>query len=135
MHEQLVLEEDWAYLLSFLSVRGNLERSAAEFGAIRRVREIASASSLLRLMMAYGFCGMSLRRTAAWAAEAGVANISDVSLLDRFRNGSEWIRHPLARKLADHAALAEVSVPTLKARRIDGSTITPVGGRGVACRP
>src|SRR5256885_15782210 len=84
MHDQLVLEDDWAYLLSFLAVRDNLERSAAEFGAIRRVREIASASQLLRLMMAYGFCGMSLRRTAAWAAEAGVANISDVSLLDRF---------------------------------------------------
>ncbi len=90
MHEQLVLKEDWAYLLSFLSVRSDLERSAAEFGAIRRVREISSAGSLLRLMMAYGFCGMSLRRTAAWAAEAGVANISDVSLLDRFRNGAEW---------------------------------------------
>lgn len=134
MHNQLVLEDDWPYLLSFLAVRDNLERSAAEFGAIRRVREIASASSLLRLMMAYGFCGMSLRRTAAWAAEAGVANISDVSLLDRFRNGSEWIRHILATKLADHAALAELNVPRLNARLIDATSITRVGGRGIDWR-
>src|SRR5258705_704424 len=106
MHDQLVLEDDWAYLLSFLAVRGNLERSAADFGAIRRIREISSASSLLRLMMAYGFCGMSLRRTAAWAAEAGLANISDVSLLDRFRNGAAWLGHLLPVKLTDHSSLA-----------------------------
>ena len=134
MHEQLVLKEDWAYLLSFLSVRSDLERSAAEFGAIRRVREISSAGSLLRLMMAYGFCGMSLRRTAAWAAEAGVANISDTSLLDRFRNGAEWLGHLLAVKLADHAALTTVATPKLRARLIDASSITRVGGRGTAWR-
>src|SRR5258708_16124364 len=118
MHEQLVLEEDWAYLLSFLSVRSDLERSAANFGAIRRVREIASASSLLRLMMAYGFCGMSLRRTAGLAAGAGVANISDVFLLDRFRNGSQMILHPLATQLPEHPALAQLSAPRPYARLI-----------------
>lgn len=134
MHEQLVLEEDWAYLLSFLSTRSDLERSAAKFGAIRRIREVSSASSLLRLMMAYGFCGMSLRRTAAWAAEAGLANISDVSLLDRLRNGAEWLGHLLAVKLADHAALTSIAAPTLNARLIDASSITRVGGRGTDWR-
>jgi hypothetical protein len=134
MHQQLFLEEDWSYLLSFLPARNELERSAAHFGAIRRIREISSASSLLRLMMAYGFCGMSLRRTAAWAAEAGVANISDVSLLDRFRNGAEWLGHLLALKLADHAALTPVASSTLKVRLIDASCITRVGGRGTDWR-
>jgi hypothetical protein len=134
MHHQLFLEEDWSYLLSFLPARNELERSAARFGAIRRIREISSASSLLRLMMAYGFCGMSLRRTAAWAAEAGVANISDVSLLDRFRNGAEWLGHLLALKLADHAALTPVVSSTLKVRLIDASCITRVGGRGTDWR-
>jgi len=134
MHQKLFLEEDWSYLLSFLPARSELERSAAEFGAIRRIREIASASSLLRLMMAYGFCGMSLRRTAAWAAEAGIANISDVSLLDRFRNGAEWLGHLLAIKLADQAALA-IHIPSkLKVRLIDASSITRVGGRGTDWR-
>ena len=134
MHRQLILEEDWDYLLSFLSRRSDLERSAATFGAIRRVREISSASSLLRLMMVYGFCGMSLRRTAAWAAEAGVASISDVSLLERFRNGAEWLGHVLATKLADHASLTTASPPKLKARLIDASCITRVGGRGTDWR-
>jgi hypothetical protein len=127
MHEQLILGENWAYLLSFLSARSDLERSAASFGAIRRVREITSASVLLRLMMAYGFCGMSLRRTAAWAAEAGVATISDVALLDRFRNGAAWLGHLLAVKLADHAALVPAAAPQLNARLIDASSITRAG--------
>ena len=109
MHQQLFLEEDWEYLLSFLPARAVLERSAAQFGAIRRIREISSASALLRLMLAYGFCGMSLRRVAAWAAEAGLATISDVSLMHRFQNGSDWLGHILALKLADHAAVATAS--------------------------
>ena len=134
MHQQLFLEEDWSYLLTFLPPRKELERSAVDFGAIRRIREISSASSLLRLMMAYGFCGMSLRRTAAWAAEAGVANISDVSLLDRFRNGAEWLGHLLAIKLADHAAMSVSPTSKLKARLIDASSITRVGGRGTDWR-
>jgi len=134
MDTQRYLEEDWAYLLSFLPPRMELERSAASWGAIRRVREISSASSLLRLMMAYGFCGMSLRRTAAWAGDNGVANISDVSLLERFRKGADWLGHVLAVKLADHAALMPESTPGLKARLIDASTVTRVGGKGVDWR-
>jgi hypothetical protein len=134
MHQQLFLEEDWSYLLSFLPARNELERSAANFGAIQRIREISSASSLLRLMMAYGFCGLSLRRTAAWAAEAGVANISDVSLLERFRNGAGWLGHLLAVKLADQAALTVHPSSKLKARLIDASSITRVGGRGTDWR-
>ncbi len=134
MDTQRYLEEDWAYLLSFLPPRIELERSAGSWGAIRRVREISSGSVLLRLMMAYGFCGMSLRRTAAWAGDIGVANISDVSLLERFRKGADWLGHVLAVKLADHAALMPESTPGLKARLIDASTVTRVGGKGVDWR-
>lgn len=134
MDTQRYLEEDWAYLLSFLPPRIELERSAGSWGAIRRVREISSGSALLRLMMAYGFCGMSLRRTAAWAGDIGVANISDVSLLERFRKGADWLGHVLAVKLADHADLMPQSTPGLKARLIDASTVTRVGGKGVDWR-
>lgn len=134
MHQQLFLEEDWSYLLTFLPARSALERSAAEFGAIRRVREISSASALLRLMMAYGFCGMSLRRTAAWAAEAGLATISDVSLLDRFRNGADWLGHVLALKLADHASFPGSVAPGFRVRLIDATSVTRTGGKGTDWR-
>jgi hypothetical protein len=134
MNQQLFLDEDWSYLLTFLPPRSTLERSAADFGAIRRVREISSASTLLRLMMAYGFCGMSLRRTAAWAGEAGLATISDVSLLDRFRNGADWLGHVLALKLADHASYVPDVAPGFRVRLIDATSITRVGGKGTDWR-
>lgn len=134
MHQQLFLEENWAYLLSFLPSRSDLERSASEFGAIRRVREINSASTLLRLMMAYGFCGMSLRRTAAWAAEEGVATLSDVSLLDRLRNGSEWLGHVLALKLADHASFTAETDSGLRVRLIDATSISGPASKGTDWR-
>ena len=85
-------------------------------------------------MMAYGFCGMSLRRTAAWAEETGLASISDVSLLDRFRNGTEWLGHILALKLADHASFAGGATPPLRVRLIDATTVTRVGGKGTDWR-
>lgn len=134
MRSQDFLTEDWAYLMSFLPPRNELERSASQFKAFRRVREVSSASALLRLMMAYGFCGMSLRRTAAWASEVGLANISDVSLLSRFRNASQWLGHILALKLADHAAFPVEPPPGLTARLIDASSITRVGGTGTDWR-
>ena len=134
MHRQLFLEEDWSYLLTFLPPRSTLERSAAEFGAIRRVREISSASTLLRLMMAYGFCGMSLRRTAAWAGETGLATISDVSLLDRFRNGADWLGHVLALKLADHASFTGDAAAGFRVRLIDATSVTRGGGKGTDWR-
>lgn len=134
MHTELILNEDWSYLTSFLPPRSELDRSASSLGAIRRVREISCASDLLRLMMAYGFCGLSLRRTVAWAAEAGVANLSDVSLLERFRNGAKWLDHVLALKLADHAALDAARTPSCRVRLIDATTITRLGGRGTDWR-
>lgn len=134
MDSQHFLEEDWAYMLSFLPPRFELERSAASWGAIRRIREISSGGDLLRLMMAYGFCGMSLRRTAAWAGDIGLANISDVSLLERFKKGANWLGHVLALKLADHASLVPESTPGLRARLIDASTVTRVGGKGIDWR-
>src|SRR2546423_9037761 len=77
-----------------------LERSAWLTGALRRTREIASASVLLKLAMVYGFCGFSLRATAAWAAASGTCQISDVGLLKRFRSASDWHLEELMTKLA-----------------------------------
>jgi hypothetical protein len=134
MDEQTYVEENWAYLLSFLPPRAELERSASELGAFRRVREIGSATELLRLIMVYGFCGLSLRDTAAWAEEVGLASISNVSLLERFRKSSVWLGHVLALKLADRAAFPTDRPPELKARLIDASSISAPGSKGIAWR-
>ncbi len=75
-----MLEYQWPYLLSFLPPEDELERTARQTGASRPKRRVGSASSLLRLAFVYGFCGLTLRQTAAWAEVVNVASLSDVAL-------------------------------------------------------
>src|SRR5258708_22125131 len=60
-----------------------LEATARLRGAFTRAREIKNAATLLRLALAYGGLGMSLRETCAWAEVGGIATLSDPSLLER----------------------------------------------------
>ncbi|MBY5719278.1 IS4/IS5 family transposase, partial [Rhizobium leguminosarum] len=52
------------------------EATARLRGAFTRVREIKNAETLLRLALAYGGLGMSLRETCAWAEAGGIARLS-----------------------------------------------------------
>ncbi|TIM62195.1 MAG: hypothetical protein E5Y60_27700 [Mesorhizobium sp.] len=47
-------------------------------GALVRRRNVPDAATLLRLALAYGPGGMSLRSAAAWAGMNDVASLSDV---------------------------------------------------------
>src|SRR4051812_41797467 len=91
MEARELIEYQWPYLLSFLPSVETIEDLAVTTGAIRRRRRIASADTLLRLAFVYGYCGYSLRQTAAWAEASGVAEVSDVALLKRFRSSADWL--------------------------------------------
>ena len=91
MDAQTALKYQWPYLRSFLAEEADLEASARDTGALVRRREVGSASDLLRLALAYGFCGLSLRETAAWAEANGIASISNVALLKRLRASANWL--------------------------------------------
>ena len=56
-----------------------------------RRRGVGDAAALLRLALAYGPGGMSLRSAAAWAGLNEVAAISDVALLNRLRGSADWL--------------------------------------------
>jgi len=100
---QEAVDFQWEYLLTLLPSRDELERSARECGAITRKRGVTGAEALLRLALAYACCGFSLRQTAAWAKLAGIADISDVALLNRLRKAGPWLAHLLSTKLAERA--------------------------------
>ena len=51
------------------------------------------------LVLLYGLGGLSLRSTASFAVEAGIADVCDVSLLDRLRNCPEWLEYVLGQLL------------------------------------
>ena len=54
------LEEQWPCVLSLMP--DDIEQSALETEAILRKRVIRDAQTLLRLVLVYGWCGMSARR-------------------------------------------------------------------------
>ena len=126
------LEHDWPYLLSFLPEEEVLEETAKSWGALRRRRGVNSASALLRLALAYGFCGFSLRQTAAWAEAGEIASISDVALLNRLRKSADWLGHLLGVKLTER--LDAVPTDRTRLRLIDATTVSAPGSTGTDWR-
>ena len=59
--------------------------------AFLRARAIGSAVDLLRLILAYCLGERGLRSTAAWPAARGLADISNVALLQRLRRCGDWL--------------------------------------------
>lgn len=129
MITEAVLGCEWPYLRSFFPPVEELESSATTYRAIVRKREVNEADSLLRMALAYGYCGLSLRQTAAWAESAGVASLSDVALLKRLRNADGWLGHLLGRKLAMASGFSPIPSPFCL-RLVDATAIARVGSSG-----
>lgn len=119
-------DQDWLALLARIAEVIDLEATSRTSGALRRRRRIRRASDLLRLVLAYGPGGQSLRQTAAWAALEGIAELSAVALMYRVRDAADWLAAIAGHLLAGRAA----AVPSPGGRRIrivDGSVIAAPG--------
>jgi len=114
----------WAGLVARLGGASELEASARRHGALRRRRGVKSAEDLLRLVLAYGPGGRSLRVMSAEAAAWGIADVSDVALLKRFRGCGDWLTGLCEGLLAgtDRAGGAATggAVRLMDASRIEG---------------
>lgn len=95
------LDAHWRALLARLSGVLDLDRSARASGALLRRRAVADAATLLRLALAHGPGGLSLRSAAAWAAASGVASLSDVALRRRIRGAADWLGEVAAALLRE----------------------------------
>jgi len=122
------VEQDWNVILTMLP--SDLETSARETRALVRRRGVASAADLLRLAMAYAYCGLSLRSTAAWAASRDIAQLSDVALLKRLRQAGPWIGQLLAQKLAEQVQWPQGAGTRLRVRVLDATSISGPGSQG-----
>jgi len=117
---------DWAEIVGRLGGEEGLASSARDHGALLRVREVRSASDLLRLAFMYGPGGLSLRSLAATANADGFCQISDVALLKRLRKAASWLSVLCRRVLAtgaDQEGPSEPSAPTRPIRIVDGSRL------------
>ena len=134
MTHELLLNELWAQTLIRLGGEGRIAALARETKAFLRPRGIKSAEDLLRFVLAYACGAMGLRSTCAWAASAGLADISAVALLGRLRNcapcpGKWGMEKLVAILLADtlgsneHKALARGRI----VRLVDATTVQKAG--------
>jgi hypothetical protein len=121
-----LVEFQFAYLLTFLGGREHVEQLARETGAFTRCREIESAADLLQLILIWSAGGQSFNNVAALAAEAGLADVSDVALVKRFAKTERWLAALLGELLADPPDLPRA----LDVRLIDATTIGRPGSTG-----
>ena len=63
----------------------DLCEKARELKAFQRVRNIASPYDLLRAILAYTLCGLSMRRLGCWAVLMGIGDISEAAWRKRLR--------------------------------------------------
>src|SRR5258707_11766011 len=94
------LGQGWPELLGRLGSAEELEATAKASGALLRCREIKNAGDLLRLALAYGPCGMSLRVAAAWAETIGLGSLSDVAVMKRLQARADWLPGVVGQLLA-----------------------------------
>src|SRR5215475_6179778 len=94
------LDPGWKQLLRHFGPAEELASSAKASGALVRRREIKTAGDLLRLALAYGPCGMSLRTVAAWAHTMQLGELSDVATMKRLRGSAGWLQEVVGKLLA-----------------------------------
>jgi hypothetical protein len=93
-------DSDWHDILSRLPRDLDLNQLARETLAIQRARGITDAADLLRLGLARGPGGKSLKQTVAWAYMSGIAELSAPSLSDRLHQSVAFFSALTSRLLA-----------------------------------
>src|SRR5260221_3807016 len=103
MTPESLLNQDWQdSVVEKLGGADELTRSACETKAFLRKRAITSAVDLLRIVLAYCLSQTGLRSTVAWASAIGLAELSNVALLQRLRASGDWLGFLVGQALARH---------------------------------
>lgn len=126
--------DNWSVLLNGLASRIDLEASARQHGLLQRVRAIKSASDLLRLIVAYSLCGLSLKQTAFWAEAQDVAIISAPGLFKQFRRAADWIESLLACALAENVPQPPLPGHSSAVRLVDATHVSRRGAKKLDLR-
>jgi len=119
--------DHWPEVSACLPADFDLEATARARGAFTRAREIKDAETLLRLALAYGGLGMSLRETCAWAEAGGIVSMSDPSLLDRLCKAGPWLGDIVAALIAEQAKVPAGRWAGYRLRALDGTSICEPG--------
>jgi hypothetical protein len=127
MAKVLSLKDHWPELVASLPDGFDMNGTARALGAFTRSREVKDPATLLRLALAYGGCGMSLRQTCAWAAETGLARLSDPALLKRLCKCESWLARLVQALLSERLAVANEAGAGRRLCAIDATTLCAPG--------
>lgn len=124
--------DDWQQLVALLPE--NRDAIAQQAGVLRRKRAIQDADTLLRLALAYSWLGLSLRNTAAWAKQNGVAQLSDVAVLKQLRQAANFLQKLVLEILQRRTNVRQLHSCAFSVQIIDASVITEPGSQGTDWR-
>src|SRR3982750_3450612 len=131
-----LLNQDWRHVVDCLGGAPAIEASARTTKAFQRARGLPGAVALLRLVLAYCLRQGGLRSTAAWASAIGLADISNVALLNRLRGCGDWLAALVGGVLSAEAPAASRRRPPPSPdrchRRAEARGRRPAGQRGMA---
>jgi len=122
------LREDWQVLLGLLP--SDWEQLGRRTGAVRRLRGFESVNSLLRTLLLHVGCGWSLRETAVQAKLAGIAEVSDVTLLNGLRQAEVWLQGLCQQLWKDNGVNLEPALKDRPVRLVEGTTVKEPGKTG-----
>jgi hypothetical protein len=120
---------DWQQLVDRLGGSEALAGSARAHRAFVRPRGVKKAEDVLRLALMYGPGGGSLRSLAAAAAQSGLADMSDVAVMERVRNAADWLQSLCAERLAHAAGEIGTATAGRPIRIVDSSRLEGPGDR------
>jgi hypothetical protein len=122
------LDEDWKILVGLFPP--NWQQVGRLSGAVERLRGFDSLHEVLRVLLMHVGCGYSLRETAVRAQAAGVARVSDVTLLNRLRQAEGWLQHLSQAVLEESGVRWRGRQPARRLRAVDGTVIKEPGPTG-----
>ena len=129
-----VLTDRFSEVLERLPAGLDLDSLALESKAIQRRREVVDGAALLRIALARGPGGLSLRQTVVRAEALGWARLSDVALLKRLRASANWLE-TLCWGLWSHWKWpTELAPQGRRWRIVDATTAQEPGVRGISWR-
>ena len=119
-------DENWQVLLSLLP--SDWAEQALQCGAVQRLRGFDSTEALFRTLLLHVGKGYSLRETGVQARMAGLADVSDVTVLNRLRQAEGWW-HELCQALLHERGVAFPAVPEQRCVRVLDGTLVKEPGR------
>jgi hypothetical protein len=123
-----VIDEDWGLLASLFP--SDWEELGRKTGAITRLRGFDSIESVLRVVLMHVGSGWSLRETAVRAKLAGIAEVSDVTLLNRLRQSERWLQELCQQLWKDNGVDLPPTIAGYPVRVVDGSVVKEPGKTG-----